>query len=36
MKFLGRSLLVMTTALLWTALGVAQSNGGQYDQYGNT
>lgn len=35
MKFLGRSLLVMTTALLWTALGVAQSNGGQYDQYGN-
>jgi len=35
MKFLGRVLLVTTTALLLTALGFAQSNGGQYDQYGN-
>jgi putative membrane protein len=34
MKFLGRSLLVVTTALLLTALGFAQSNV-EYDQYGN-
>ena len=36
MKFLGRSLLVTTTTLLLTALGFAQSNGAEYDQYGNS
>lgn len=35
MKFLGRGVLVTTTALLWTALGFAQSNEVQYDPYGN-
>jgi len=35
MKLLGQGLLVTTTALLWAALGIAQSNGVQYDQYGN-
>ena len=36
MKFLGRGLLVATTALLLTVLGFAQGNAAQYDQYGNT
>lgn len=35
MKFLGRGLLVATTALLLTALGFAQGNAAEYDQYGN-
>ena len=35
MKTLGRSLLVATTTLLLTALGFAQGNAAEYDQYGN-
>jgi putative membrane protein len=35
MDFLGRGLLVATTALLLTALGFAQSNVAKGDQYGN-
>jgi putative membrane protein len=35
MKFLGRGLLVATTTLLLTALGFAQGNAAEYDQYGN-
>jgi putative membrane protein len=35
MKFLGRGLLVATTALLLTALGFAQSSEAQRDQYSN-
>lgn len=35
MKSLRRSLLVAMTVLLLTALGFAQSNGAEYDQYGN-
>ena len=35
MKFLERGLLVTTVALLLTLVGFAQSNGDQYDQYGN-
>ena len=33
MKFLGRGLLVVTTALLLAALGFAQSSQAQRDQY---